>query len=167
MFLSLWRIRMKWTDFVVPGIIIWLIQLLIVDLLAISTVRPDFLAILVLYWSVKYGRSVGIVSGFIIGLIIDLSGTASFFGLSPLIYSITGYLGGYLSGQFSRLNPIYFSLAWIFILSLQFMIFCGVQYQDIWALNSQAFLWKWLGTTLYTLGFAGILQVVLPLHKLA
>ena len=157
---------MKWTDLLIPGFFIWLVQLLLADFLAVETIRPDFLVILVLYWAVKYGRTVGTVAGFFIGLTIDLSGTASFFGLSPLIYSITGYLGGYLMGTYSRLNPIHFSAAWVAILALQFMIFCVVQYQDIWVSNPHLFLGKWFGTTLYTLCSAGILQVIYPLHKM-
>lgn len=167
MFLLLWVNQMIWTSFVIPGAATWLIQLLFVDFLSIGTIRPDFLVILVLYWSVKYGRTVGIVSGFLIGLLIDLSGTASFFGLSPLIYSISGYLGGYLSGQYSRLNPIYFTVSWIAILAFQFLIFCTIQYQDIWLLNPQIFWGKWFGTTIYTVSFTGIFQVVFPLHKLS
>lgn len=166
MFLSSWRIHMKWTDLVIPGLFIWLIQLLIADFLAIETIRPDFVAILVLYWAVKYGRTVGTLSGFLMGLLIDLSGTASFFGLSSMIYSITGYLGGYLMGTYSRLNPLYFSISWIAILALHFMIFCVVQYQDIWVTNPQLFFGKWIGTTLYTLSFVGILQVIFPFHKI-
>ena len=92
------------------GLLIWVAQLLLADFLSIGTIRPDFLVILVLYWSIKYGRTIGTISGFLIGLIIDFSGTASYFGLSSLIYSVTGYFGGYLMGTYSRLNPIYFSL---------------------------------------------------------
>ncbi|GIS54659.1 hypothetical protein Ct9H90mP29_17010 [bacterium] len=36
------------------------------------------------------------------GLIIDLSGTGIFFGVSPFGYSITGYLGGNLNGAYKR-----------------------------------------------------------------
>ena len=119
---------MKWTDFIFSGLLIWLAQLLLADFLSIGTIRPDFLVILVLYWSIKYGRTTGTIAGFLIGLLIDLSGTASYFGLSPLIYSVTGYLGGYLMGTYSRLNPIYFSISWVAILIFQFLIFCVVQY---------------------------------------
>ncbi len=157
---------MKWTDFIFSGLLIWLAQLLLADFLSIGSIRPDFLVILVLYWSIKYGRTIGTISGFLIGLLIDLSGTASYFGLSPLIYSVTGYLGGYLMGTYSRLNPIYFSISWVAILTLQFLIFCVVQYQDIWIINPQLFWAKWLGTTIYTLSFSGILQVIYPLHKI-
>ena len=157
---------MKWTDFIFSGLLIWLAQLLLADFLSIGTIRPDFLVILVLYWSIKYGRTIGTIAGFLIGLLIDLSGTASYFGLSPLIYSVTGYLGGYLMGTYSRLNPIYFSISWVTILIFQFLIFCVVQYQDIWMINPQLFWAKWLGTTIYTLSFAGILQVIYTLHKI-
>ena len=157
---------MKWTDFIFSGLLIWLTQLLLVDFLSIGTIRPDLLVILVLYWSIKYGRTIGIIAGFLIGLLIDFSGTASYFGLSPLIYSVTGYLGGYLKGTYSRLNPIYFSISWVAILIFQFLIYCVVQYQDILITNPQLFWAKWLGTTIYTLSFAGILQVIYPLHKI-
>ena len=166
MFLSLLRIPMKWIEFILPGIMVWLTQLLLVDFLSINTVRPDFLIILVLYWSIKHGKSVGTLSGFIIGLSVDLSGTASFFGLSPLIYTITGYLGGYLHGSYLKLNPIYFTLAWVGIISLHFLIFSVVQYQEIWNVNPSLFWMKWIATTLYTLSFTGILQVIYPMHKL-
>ena len=157
---------MKWTDFIFSGLLIWLTQLLLVDLLSIGTIRPDLLVILVLYWSIKYGRTIGIIAGFLIGLLIDFSGTASYFGLSPLIYSVTGYLGGYLKGTYSRVNPIYFSISWVAILIFQFLIYCVVQYQDILMTNPQLFWAKWLGTTIYTLSFAGILQVIYPLNKI-
>ena len=158
---------MKWTDYIIPGVFVWLMQLILSDFLAIETVRPDFPVILILYWSVKYGRTAGTVSGFMLGLLVDLSGTATFFGLSPLIYSITGYLGGNLSGSYTRINPFHFSIIWITILAFQFLIFCGVQYQDLWLINWYLFLSKWLGTTLYTLTFVAILQFIVPLHRVA
>ena len=117
---------MRWTDYIIPGLFVWLMQLILSDFLAIETVRPDFPVILILYWSVKYGRAVGTVSGFLLGLLVDLSGTATFFGLSPLIYSITGYLSGNLAGSYSKINPLYFSITSIAILAFQFFIFCCV-----------------------------------------
>ena len=158
---------MKWTDYIIPGVFVWLMQLILSDFLAIETVRPDFLVILILYWSVKYGRTAGTVSGFMLCLLVDLSGTATFFGLSPLIYSITGYLGGNLTGSYSKINPFYFSITWISILAFQFLIFCVVQYQDLWFINWYLFFGKWLGTTLYTLSFIGILQFIFPIHRVA
>ena len=157
---------MVWTEILLPGVIVWLVQLIISDLLAIGNVRPDFIVILVLYWSVKNGRFFGIISGTIAGLIIDLTGSAMFFGLSPLIYSITGYLGGNLHGANIKLNTLYFSISWITILLFQFLIFCAVHYQSVWVIDQQVFLGKWFGTSFYTIGFTGILQFIYPLNKL-
>ena len=89
---------MKWTEFVIPSISVWVLQLLFIDLFSIGTIRPDFLLILVLYFSISNGRFIGTALGFILGFFLDISGSCNFFGLSPLIYSITGYLAGNLKG---------------------------------------------------------------------
>lgn len=157
---------MKLNNFLIQGLIIWVLQLFVADLLLLNTIRPDFLVILVLYWSIMNGKFLGTISGFFIGLLIDLSGTAMFFGLSPLLYSVTGYLGGYLKGAFTKLNIFYFSLSWVTILLLQFFIFSVVQYQDLIMVNKSVFWFKWIGTSIYTLCFAFILQFIIPLHRL-
>ena len=114
---------MKWINIIILSSTVWLLQLLLSDSLSISSVRPDFCAILILYWSLIYGRTFGICSGFLFGLIVDLSGSGIFFGLSPLTYTITGYLGGGLGENHTKLNPFYTSLSWIVILLFHFCIF--------------------------------------------
>lgn len=157
---------MKRTKYFISGISVWLIQILISDLFSIDTIRPDFIVILVLYWSMKEGSSVGVIGGFMMGIMVDLSGASSFFGLSSLIYSTTGYLGGYLQGAYSKFNPFYFTISWIGIIFIHFLIFCTVFYQDIWSVNPGLFWTKWIGTSIYTLTFLGIFQIIYPLHKL-
>ena len=89
----------------------------------IDTVRPDFIGILVMYWAVTYGRFLGTVSGMIFGIIFDFSGSALFFGLSPLIYSTTGYLSGNLKGLYSKINPFFFNFLWIQYSYFNFLFF--------------------------------------------
>ncbi len=156
---------MKLNKIIFSGIFVWLLQLMSADLLAINTVRPDFVVIAVLYWSVKNGRLTGIVSGLLIGLLIDLSGTATFFGLSPLVYTITGYLGGNLFEKNQSVNIIYFTLGWVAIIGVQFLIFCLVRYQNILITNYVLFISKWFGTFFYTICFAGILQLIYPINN--
>tara|TARA_Y100001934_G_C12278365_1_gene738566 strand:+ start:59 stop:550 length:492 start_codon:yes stop_codon:yes gene_type:complete len=158
---------MSWTKFIIQGIIIWFLQLLLSDILAIDTIRPDFCVILILYWSIEYGRTVGIISGFLLGILFDFSGTGLFFGLSPLIYTVTGYLSGGLKIIYPRLNSFYFNLFWVLILIFHFFLYCIVVYQDLWELNIELFFGKWLGTYVYTLSFASILQFIYPLNLLA
>ena len=98
---------------------------------SINNIRPDFLVILVLYWSVKFGRTIGIISGFFGGMVVDFTGTASFFGLSPLIFSITGYLSGNLKGLYNKVNPVFYTLLWILIIFIQAFIFSLIHNQNL------------------------------------
>tara|TARA_B100000900_G_scaffold296834_1_gene255418 strand:+ start:804 stop:1280 length:477 start_codon:yes stop_codon:yes gene_type:complete len=157
---------MNWDRFFISGFLVWLIQLTVADSLMINTIRPDFIGILIMYWAVKYGRFLGTVSGMIFGLIIDSSGGALFFGLSPLIYSFTGYLSGNMKGLYSKINPLYFNFFWVAIFLLQFFIFCIVNYQEILIIDLELFFGKWFGTSIYTISFMIILQFIHPLNRI-
>ena len=157
---------MKWTEFFFPTALVWVSQLLFVDLFSIGTIRPDFLLILVIYYSISNGRFFGTALGFLLGLLIDISGAALFFGLSPLTYTITGYLAGNLKGLYNNISPIYFMIFWILILFFHFFIFCLVVYQDIWVIDKNMFFARWIGTSIYTISFIMILQFVYPFNKL-
>ena len=99
---------------------------------------------------------------------IDLSsGSNQFFGLTPLIYTTTGYFSGFLDGQYERLNKLYFTFSWVSIFLCQFLVFSIVVYQDYLVQDPLNFIVKWLATSLYTLTFLGILQVIIPIYKLS
>ncbi|MBI88661.1 MAG: rod shape-determining protein MreD [Candidatus Marinimicrobia bacterium] len=156
---------MQWTKLIIPAFLVWLLQLLFSDLLAIGSIRPDFCLILILYWSINYGRTLGIISGFIFGLIVNLSGIGLFFGISSLTYAITGYLAGSIRMMRSRITPFHFTILWILIIFIQFFVYCIIQYQDLFVLNINVFWSKWFGTSIYTLSFIGILQFIIPLSR--
>ena len=156
---------MQWTKLIIPAFLVWLLQLLFSDLLAIGSIRPDFCLILILYWSINYGRTLGIISGFIFGLIVNLSGIGLFFGISSLTYAITGYLAGSIRMMRSRITPFHFTILWILIIFIQFFVYCIIQYQDLFVLDINVFWSKWFGTSIYTLSFIGILQFIIPLSR--
>lgn len=54
--------------------------------------RPDFVALLVLYWVIEQPRRVGFGSAFLLGLLMDVADGA-FFGQHALAYSILAYAG--------------------------------------------------------------------------
>ena len=157
---------MNWSSLFISGFLVWIIQLTIADLLTIDTIRPDFIGILIVYWAVKYGRFLGTVSGLIFGIIFDLSGSALFFGLSPLIYTTTGYLSGNLNGMYTKINPLIYNFSWVTILLLHFLIFCTVHYQEILIVDIDLFFGKWIGTSIYTISFMVILQFIVPLSRI-
>ena len=137
------------------------------EFFSIGTIDPDFCIIILLYISIKDGGIIGTIFGFFIGLFIDLSsGTNQFFGLTPLVYTTTGYFSSFLKEENTRLNKIYFTSFWILILFSQFLIFSLIVYQQLLIQSPLAFFFKWMATSFYTLIFIGILQMILPLHKL-
>ena len=145
----------------------FLFQMWTSEFFSLGTIDPDFCLIVLLYISIRNGGLVGTLFGFFIGLFIDLSsGTNQFFGLTPLIYTITGYFSAFLKGQNEKLNKLYFSSLWIFIILCQFLIFSLIVYQQLLVEEPTQFLIKWLATSLYTLVFLGILQIMIPLYKL-
>ena len=147
---------------------VFLLQSWTSEFFSLGTIDPDFCVIVILYIAVRDGRLNGILIGFFMGLIIDLSsGLNMYFGLTPLIYTITGYLCGFLKGQNNRLNKAYFTALWISIIICQFLIFSLIVYQEYLIQDPFNFIVKWIATSLYTLTFLGILQVMIPIYKLA
>ena len=137
------------------------------EFFSLGTIDPDFCLIVLLYISIRNGGLVGTLFGFFIGLFIDLSsGTNQFFGLTPLVYTLTGYSSAFLKGQNAKLNKLYFSSLWVFIILCQFLIFSLIVYQQLLVEEPTQFLIKWLATSLYTLVFLGILQIMVPLYKI-
>ena len=138
------------------------------EFFSLGTIDPDFCVIAILYIAVKDGRLNGVLIGFLMGLVIDLSsGLNQYFGLTPLIYTITGYFCGFLKGQSNKLNKTYFTVIWMSIIICQFLIFSLIVYQQYLIQDSFNFIFKWIFTSLYTLTFLGILQFIIPIHKMA
>ena len=136
------------------------------EFFTLGTIDPDFCVIVLLYISIKNGGIIGTLFGFFIGLFIDLSsGTNQFFGLTPLIYTTTGYFCSFLKGENAKLNKLYFTSIWVIIVLIQFLIFSLIVYQHLLIQSPIQFLIKWLATSLYTLVFLGIFQIMAPLDK--
>ncbi len=148
--------------------IVFIFQLWTSEFFSLGTIDPDFCVIVILYIAVKDGRFNGVFVGFFMGLFIDLSsGLNEYFGLTPLIYTTTGYFCGFLKGQNKRLNKTYFTALWIVIIICQFLIFSLIVYQDYLIQDPFNFIIKWIATSLYTLTFLGIFQIMIPIYKIA
>ena len=55
-------------------------------------VKPDFVALVVLYWCIEQPRKVGFVSAWVLGLFMDVA-DGTLFGQHALAYSILAYAG--------------------------------------------------------------------------
>ena len=138
------------------------IQLLLVDLLSLNLIRPDFLVIFILYLSMIKGQMYGMTVGFTIGFLSNLFGVGSYFGLEALSLTIVGYLGGYLKNIYEKVLPYIFHILWILIILLHFLVICYFRYQNIYISNLFEFLFIWITTTSYTMLFIISIQFIFP-----
>ena len=139
-----------------------IIQLLLVDLLSLNLIRPDFLVIFILYLSMIKGKVYGMTVGFTIGILSNLFGVGSYFGLEALSLTIVGYLGGYLKNIYEKVLPYIFHILWILIILLHFLVICYFRYQNIYISNLFEFLFIWIATTSYTMLFIISIQFIFP-----
>lgn len=153
---------MQWNKFILTLLAVFFLQFYLSEFMSINMIRPDFMSIFILYTAIKFGRFYGVIAGFILGLLSDLAGVGSYFGLSSLTYSITGYLAGFLKDKYNRLIPLYFHLIWVGVILLQFLIYSFIRYQYLYETDMITFMEKWILTMGYTMGFILILQLIIP-----
>ena len=156
---------MKKNKLALITLIVLFFQILFVESLAINTIRPDFLVLFIIYITISNGRLIGLTMGFTIGLISDLSGVGSYFGLSPLSLSITAYLSGFLYLKYERLLPYVFHSIWIIILILHFYIITYFRFQSVFLSSKTEFFVIWIMTFGYTFIFFIIMQYFFPLRE--
>lgn len=156
---------MKLTSILFSAIGVFMAQFLLVDFLSLNMIRPDFLVVYIFYISLVYGKTTGVLTGFLLGLLSDLSGVGSFFGLSPLSLSLTAYLTGYLNGKYERMLPYLFHGAWISIIGFHFIIISYVRFQSILLSDPIAFWIKCFMSFSYTMMFLLIIQFFYPVKE--
>tara|TARA_B100000035_G_scaffold302901_1_gene300967 strand:- start:15925 stop:16407 length:483 start_codon:yes stop_codon:yes gene_type:complete len=143
----------------------FILQFYLSEFMTIGSIRPDFLLIFVIYVSFQYGSFIGVIAGFSLGLLGDLS-DGSMFGLAPLTKSITGFLVGKLQGQHSRMNPLYFHATWIGIIFFHFVFYIYFRFQTLYETSSEQFFLTWLFSAVYTLALLGLMQIVKPIGEI-
>ena len=156
--------KMNQIKIYIIGLIVLGIQILLSDFLSLNGVRPDFILIFLLYISVQQGSFKGILIGFTFGIFADLIGVSTSFGLSPLTYTLTGYILGLLCHYNKIHSQLQFHSVWICIIFFHFFCTTFIRYQSQVIENPIQFILLWILTSLYTLGFTGILQIIKPLY---
>jgi len=78
----------------------FLIHLSVIPFLAVIHIAPDVLLIWLVYIAIRRGQVVATAGGFIIGLILDLSGGGNgMIGLAALAKSVSGFVAGYFFNE--------------------------------------------------------------------
>ena len=147
-------------------IIVFIIQFLLSDILTIQYYRPDFMVIYILYFGLYFGPFYGVLGGFFIGLLVDITPMVSYFGISPLTYSLTGFFSGYLQNRYNRVSPFVYHSLWIILIAFHFLIFSYIKYQLLFEIDKVLFIFRWISSFLYTLFFLLILQYFFPIKEL-
>ena len=103
-------------------------QVTIADWIQIQQIKPDLMMLFILYLAYREGRSVGVIFGFLFGVILDLGTASDFIGLSALVYSVVGFGSGFLQGRFHTLNPIVLYIIALAVLLTGHFIYFGIYY---------------------------------------
>jgi len=131
---------MNWIKLLYPLVGVFFLQFILADFLSINGIRPDFVLIYILYIGLHHGSFPSVIVGFFMGLMVDFTGVGSLFGLTSLIYVLTGYLSGFLHGKYYTMIPTYFHLTWVGIILFHFFIYSFIRYQDLFETKMTVFL---------------------------
>lgn len=75
------------------GLLCVLLQITLVRIISIHSVRPDLIVVFVVWQALISGPTLGVVWGFGLGLLLDaVSGGVA--GLGSLVYAVAGFVGG-------------------------------------------------------------------------
>lgn len=101
--------------------LLFILHSFVVPYLAVVHVLPDLLLIWIVFIAVRRGQLAGIVAGFVIGLLLDLTGgEGEMLGLASLTKSVSGFIAGYFFNEnktFQTLGGFQFIFA-VFSVSL-------------------------------------------------
>ena len=147
-------------------LVVFIFQYLLSDILTIKYYRPDFIVIYILYFGLFFGPFYGVISGFCIGLLVDFTPMVSYFGISPLTYSITGFFAGHLQNKYNRLSPFVFHSIWIVLIAFHFLVFTYFKYQLLFEIDKLQFMFRWFASYIYTLFFLLIFQYFFPIKAI-
>ena len=89
---------MRWIRFAVLILVVTILQASLVDIIAVTrlNIKPDFLLILLVFFSIRNNTSEAIISSFAIGFAADIIGSAM--GVRMISFGLFGTLLAYLNG---------------------------------------------------------------------
>ena len=89
-------------------------------------IKPDFVALLVLYWCIEQPRKIGFVAAWLLGLFMDIA-DGSLFGQHALAYSILAYAGIVLHRRVLRFSGTAQVVHVVLLLLMNDLIVLGIR----------------------------------------
>ncbi|MCH7827981.1 MAG: rod shape-determining protein MreD [Bacteroidetes bacterium] len=77
------------------------VQITLVQFITWGAITPNFILILLVFYSIFHGQLYGTVLGFVYGLLFDLI-TGGLLGSAMLSYTLAGFIAGYFSNKNKR-----------------------------------------------------------------
>ena len=87
--------------FIVLTLLLGLVANVVPSTPAVSLMRPDFLALVLLYWCIQEPRYVGVGTAWVVGLVMDVA-DATVFGQHALAYAVLAYGAEYFRRRVLR-----------------------------------------------------------------
>lgn len=116
-------------------IVIFFLQVTILDFIKISNTKPDLSSLFVIFIAVFFGWGTGLEAGFISGLLKDLY-SVDLFGINTVALAATGIVAGLLSPKFFRESR----MTQFFIVFIFTLLYFFVHYFVSFAIYNTAYI---------------------------
>jgi len=137
------------------------LQLTVIPLFSINGVTPDIILILVIAVSLQKGRTWGVISGFLAGILFDIFGTG-FVGVSSFANSVSAYVAGFFGGEQLEREFLVVTLLLFFSLLVHDMLYFLILSIGTPVGFFQVLLRQIIPQTIYTFTFMIILHLLSP-----
>jgi len=146
----------QYLRYAVGSLFLVILQTTIVPFASIANIVPDLLIVWVVFIAIKLGQIPATVTGFIVGIAIDLV-SGHFIGLSALSKTIAGFFAGYFYNE-NKIDYTIGNYQFLIIVALSSLIH-NVVYFVIFVQGSDIGFWTaifrfGLFSTVYTVAFA-------------
>lgn len=147
--------NLRWLQILVLFIIVFALQLTVVNWLKFFDIGPDLVVIFIVTIAIKCGPGVGCFWGFLAGFTQDVYGPVEWLGANSIAFLVLGFVVGQLEERFLALNLP----AKIGVLGLGFFV-CDLIYYGITCASREVMTMmlvsKSLPECLYTMLIGGI-----------
>lgn len=142
----------------IAALLIIIFQISVVNFIEIGGLTPNLMIILVVWISLSEGQLTGILAGFLVGLLFDIS-TFDLIGTNALAQTVNGFISGFFhrEGKEDLTLRRFGFITTVFISSVSHNLVYFFLYLKLSELDFFSFFFKYgIATSLYTTVFAVI-----------